>query len=143
MMPIPKLPIMGKFKVLFKGANDSSIVEILPWNTAKFWTGVYPNQTSRLEIYEKESNSGYLTLVNFLNNGDTTASNDLQSIFGQMISGHWIILNDEGSSKNTPYKGYFKLTNNLVEAKYVIYNFKPFTSEIVYTDFEFKGRKIN
>jgi len=142
MMPIPKLPIMGKFKVLFKGADDSSIVEILPWNTAKFWTGVYPNQTSRLEIYEKESNSGYITLVNFLNNGDTTASNDLQSIYGQMISGHWLILNDKGG-KNTPIKGYFKLANNLVEAKYRIFNYKPFTSETVYTDLEFKGRKID
>jgi hypothetical protein len=140
MMPIPKLPIIGKFKVLFSGAKDSSIVEVLPWETYKYYRGIYPNGYFELEIREKNTNSGHITLVNFLNDGDTTASGDFIEA-SQIFSGHWMVFNDQGNTKS-PLKGFFNLNNNMVTAEYSTYIIDK-NAKAIYTKHSFKGRKLN
>jgi hypothetical protein len=140
MMPIPKLPIIGKFKVLFSGSKDSSIVEVLPWETYKYYIGNYPNGYFKIDIKEKNTNSGHITLVNFLNNGDTTSSHDLIG-YKPIFSGNWIVFNDNGFD-DVPLKGYFNVQGTKVYAKYFTEKFKVFTTEVIVTQHEFKGRKI-
>jgi hypothetical protein len=139
MMPIPKLPIIGKYKVLFDGYKDSSIVEVLPWHTYKYYVGIYPNGYFKIDIKEKDTNSGHITLVNFLNDGDTIASHDF--IFtGQIFSGNWMVFNDKGIEI---YNGYLNLNKiNHVNAEYY-YSTITQNSEVKITKFSFKGRKIN
>jgi hypothetical protein len=143
MMPIPKLPIIGKFKVLFSGSKDSSIVEVLPWETYKYYIGNYPNGYYELEIREKNVNTGHITLVNFLNEGDTTASRDFIKS-SQIFSGHWMVFND-APQVDIPSQGYFNFINtSYVSAKYKQYYFIPNSNgEVAYKDYSFKGRKIN
>jgi hypothetical protein len=141
MMPIPKLPIIGKFKVLFSGAKDSSIVEVLPWETYKYYRGIYPNGYFELEIREKNTNSGHITLVNFLNDGDTTASRDF-ILSSQIFSGHWMVFNDQAAADKCPEKGYFSLVNNSVVAEYSAYFFDK-NGKVIDIKYSFKGRKLN
>ena len=139
MMPIPKLPIMGKFKVLFDGYSDSSIVEVLPWETYRRGIPPLPYKAFYTFIQAKDVNTGYVTLVNFLNDGDTTASNELNDV-SQVYSGQWIVFNDNATI--IPNKGYFHLNqDNKVEAKFI--NGKINSSgKVEYKTYSFKGRKI-
>ena len=140
MMPIPKLPIIGKFKVLFSGSKDSSIVEVLPWETYKYYIGNYPNGYYELEIREKNVNTGHITLVNFLNDGDTTSSRDFIES-SQIFSGHWMVFNDQGRS-NCPQKGFFSLNNYKVTSEFTTYIIDK-VGNAIYTKHSFKGRKLN
>jgi hypothetical protein len=141
MMPLSKMPIIGKYKVLFVGARDSTIVQVQAWDSYKHWSGIFPDVTSYVEVKATNVNTGHITLINFYNDEDTTASFDFINS-SQMFSGHWMVFNDDPRT-NIPSQGSFSLnSNNEVVARFKKYYFKYNPTQVLFNEYSFKGRKL-
>jgi hypothetical protein len=132
-------PIMGKFKVLFDGAKDSSFIEVRPWEA-------YNNCSNCRVIFTNLKHPYNMTLINFKNNQDT-----LRSPYSTWYStGNRLIFED---NLKTPGGGGVGEINNhemklnadgTVEAKYTKYvpNPNPNPYKYYHQTVSFKGRKI-
>jgi hypothetical protein len=126
--PNYELPIMGVYKVLFEGENDSSLVEIRPW---AYQLGSFTQQN--FKIATTQSNST-IALINFRNMTDTFTNIGLVCTY----TGHNIQFGDQARF-NTPAKGSINLNHNTITAEYwSSYELK----NIPYRKYKFKGRKI-
>lgn len=139
MMPLSNMPIVGRYKVLYKGATDSTTVEILPWETYVDYSGQLPNRTRRIVVVSKNVKTLDLTLVNCFNSTDTVSSREFISM-SQMISGHWVVFNDNGPI-DVPQKGFINLQGDVVSAKYSRKSYNE-NGEIYLRNYEFNGVKI-
>lgn len=127
LMPHSQFPIMGKYKVLFEGAKDSSVVEIRPWEVST------TTPLRNFKIVDTLSHK-YTMLVNFANTQDTVT----QFAFGGNVTGNNIYLYDGQLGQPTPKDGYVKLNGKEISALYHLGQ-KNVTA---YKEIKFKGRKI-
>lgn len=121
--PVFKFPIMGDYKVLFKGEKDSCIVKIKPWESTL-------NKNSPIIDFNSTKN---MMLFNFANTQDTVKSQWVSDI--AVFTGNQLIFMDvypRFNSFDTPTRGSVRVYNNSIEANYDYYN----------KERSFKGRKI-
>ena len=126
LMPHHQLPIMGKYKVLFEGAKDSTVIEIQPWEISGL---------TQLRNYKiKDSLSMlYTTLINFQNKKDTVT----HFLFDGITTGNHIYLFDSPSDHH-PHSGKVDLKGSQIAATYH-YGASWDGSLVKYV---FKGRKL-
>jgi hypothetical protein len=103
------LPIMGKYRVLFEGNKDSSIVEIRPYETVGDYPGPYI-VTDSFSLY-------HVSFLGFTNTGDRRDSLNKAEIHqSYLVTGNNIVFADIGYGY---LKGYVKLLEGkYIEAKY-------------------------
>jgi hypothetical protein len=103
------LPIMGKYRVLFEGNKDSSIVEIRPYETVGDYPGPY--------IVTDSFSLHHVSFLGFTNTGDRRDSLNKAEIHqSYLVTGNNIVFADIGYGY---LKGYVKLLEGkYIEAKY-------------------------
>jgi len=126
LMPHYQLPIMGKYKVLFEGSKDSTMIEIQPWEIAS------ATQFKNYKIVDSASVQ-YTTLINFQNKRDTVT----HFLFDGFPTGNHIYFFDAPSSYN-PHSGKIDLIGNAIIGNYHYGN--AFWNTLV--KYSFKGRKL-
>ena len=127
-VPNYELPIMGVYRVLFEGDTDSTTIEIRPW---AFKQGSWGEKNFEIE----STKSNYcLALINFRNCQDTFAHFTLECSY----TGNKIQFGDFPASA-TPSRGNVVLNNSNIEA---VYSTAHKIKQIPYTQYKFKGRKI-
>jgi len=98
-------PIMGKYRVLFEGNKDSSIVEIRPYETVGNYPGPY--------IVTDSFSLNHVSFLGFTNTGDRRDSlNKAEIGDGYLVTGNNVVFRDNGYGY---YNGYVKL----IEGKYI------------------------
>jgi len=127
--PYYAFPIMGKYKVLFEGSTDSSIVEIRPYKTSTVWL--------RWEVLDSMS-SDHVAFIGLRNGTDTFdyyRNIELGSI-GRVMTGSNIVFNDNSGHITN---GYIKLVDGIIlDAQYTA----SFYAHNPKKRYKFKGRKI-
>jgi hypothetical protein len=127
-------PIIGKYKVLFEGEKDSSILEVRPW-------GVYNNCGNCRVIITNFRHPFYSALVNFKNTQDT-----LRSPYSTwFLTGNRVIFNDasDGGGIGDIYNNEMKLNaDGSVEAEYTKVILNSNINKYYHQPVNFKGRKI-
>ena len=126
LMPHYQLPIMGKYKVLFEGSMDSTIIEIQPWEISGL------TQFRNYKIVDSASML-YTTIINFQNKRDTVT----HFLFDGITTGNHIYLFDAPSSYN-PHSGRVDLNGEAITGSYHYGN--SFWNTLV--KYSFKGRKL-
>jgi hypothetical protein len=126
LMPHYQLPIMGKYKVLFEGSKDSTIIEIQPWEISS------STQFKNYKIVDSASVQ-YTTLINFQNKRDTVT----HFLFDGFPTGNHIYLFDAPSDYH-PHSGKVDLKGSQIAATYH-YGASWDGSLVKYV---FKGRKL-
>jgi hypothetical protein len=126
LMPHYQLPIMGKYKVLFEGSKDSTIIEIQPWEISS------STQFKNYKIVDSAS-VRYTTLINFQNKRDTVT----HFLFDGFPTGNHIYLFDN-VNQYCPWGGKIDLKGIYIEGKYSIG--LPFNN--TEQKMKFKGRKL-
>ena len=126
LMPHYQLPIMGKYKVLFEGSKDSTMIEIQPWEVSS------ATQFKNYKIVDSAS-VRYTTLINFQNKKDTVT----HFLFDGLPTGNHIYFSDAPSSYN-PHSGKIDLIGNAIIGNYHYGN--AFWNTLV--KYSFKGRKL-
>ena len=126
LMPHYQLPIMGKYKVLFEGSKDSTIIEIQPWEISS------STQFRNYKIVDSASVQ-YTTLINFQNKRDTVT----HFLFDGFPTGNHIYLFDSPSDHH-PHSGKVDLKGSQIAATYH-YGASWDGSLVKYS---FKGRKL-
>jgi hypothetical protein len=127
--PLYLFPIMGKYRVLFEGNKDSSIVEIRPYETEGNSPGPYII-TDSFSLY-------HVSFLGFTNTGDRRDSlNKAEIDDSYLVTGNNIIFADKA-------KGYSDGYVKLIEGKYIEadYMYRRRRGEDGQTK-KFKGRKI-
>jgi len=126
LMPHYQLPIMGKYKVLFEGSKDSTIIEIQPWEISS------STQFRNYKIVDSASVQ-YTTLINFQNKRDTVT----HFLFDGFPTGNHVYLFDN-INQYCPWGGKIDLNGIYIEGKYSIG--LPFNN--TEQKMKFKGRKL-
>jgi len=126
LMPHYQLPIMGKYKVLFEGSKDSTIIEIQPWEISGL------TQFKNYKIVDSLSML-YTTIINFQNKRDTVT----HFLFDGITTGNHIYLFDSPSDYH-PHSGKVDLKGSQIAATYH-YGASWDGSLVKYV---FKGRKL-
>jgi hypothetical protein len=123
-VPAYDLPLIGKYKVLFEGQEDSSIIQVQPWHSRDNVN--WPVQDSM--------NKYHIVLINFGNVNDTIGSAKIPS--STSYTGNHMYYQDDENNGNTLYytasNGELHLNKNKIEAHY----------DYLRKQMKFKGRKL-